>query len=54
MDHMNNMASALVTQPYPDVGQLTSPYEQQQPVKDLSQYTTLKAVGEDTSRASTQ
>lgn len=48
---MNNMAqaSALITQPYPDVGQLTSPYEQQQPVKDLSQYTTLKAVGEDTS-----
>lgn len=51
MDHMNNMAqaSALITQPYPDVGPLTSPYEQQQPVKDLSQYTTLKAVGEDTS-----
>lgn len=53
MDHMNNMAqaSALITQPYPDVGQLTSPYEQQQPIKDLSQYTTLKAVGEDTSPA---
>lgn len=50
MDHMNNMAqaSALVTQPYPDVGPLTSPYEQQQPVKDLGQYSTLKAVGEDT------
>lgn len=50
---MNNMAqaSALITQPYPDVGQLTSPYEQQQPVKDLGQYTTLKAVGEDTSPA---
>lgn len=50
MDHMNNMAqaSALITQPYPDVGQLTSPYEQQEPVKDLSQYATLKAVGEDT------
>lgn len=51
MDHVNNMAqtSALITQPYPDVGPLTSPYEQQQPVKDLSQYATLKAVGEETS-----
>lgn len=49
MDHVNSMAhtSGLIQQPYPDVGPLTSPYEQQQPGKDLSQYATLKAVGED-------
>lgn len=46
---MNNMAQAsgLIQQPYPDVGQLTSPYEQQQSAKDLNQYATLKAVGEE-------
>lgn len=46
---MNNMAqtSGLIPQPYPDVGQLSSPYEQQQPVKDLNQYATLKTVGEE-------
>lgn len=44
---MNNMAqtSTLITQPYPAVGQITSPYEQQKPVKDLNKYATLKAVG---------
>lgn len=46
---MNSVAqtSGLIQQPYPDVGQLTSPYEQQQSGKDLSQYATLKAVGEE-------
>lgn len=39
--------SGLVQQPYPDVGQLASPYEQQQPPgQELNQYATLKAVGE--------
>lgn len=44
---MNNMAqmSPLITQPYPALGQITSPYEQQKPVKDLNKYATLKAVG---------
>lgn len=44
---MNNtaQASTLITQPYPAVGQITSPYEQQKPVKDLNKYATLKAVG---------
>ncbi|XP_029292662.1 protein shisa-9B [Cottoperca gobio] len=45
--HMNNAAQAatLITQLYPAVGQITSPYEQQ-PVKDLNKYATLKAVAE--------
>lgn len=44
---MNNVVqtSTLITQPYPAVGQITSPYEQQKPVKDLNKYATLKAVG---------
>lgn len=44
---MNNVVqtSTLITQPYPAVGHLTSPYEQQKPVKDLNKYATLKAVG---------
>lgn len=44
---MNNaaQASTLIPQPYPAVGQITSPYEQQKPVKDLNKYATLKAVG---------
>lgn len=43
---MNNVAQAstLITQLYPAVGQITSPYEPQ-PVKDLNKYATLKAVG---------
>lgn len=42
---MNNMAqtSMMIAQPYPAVGQITSPYEQ--PAKDLNTYATLKAVG---------
>ncbi|KAM6914519.1 protein shisa-9B isoform 1-T1 [Lycodopsis pacificus] len=45
---MNNMAQAstLITQLYPAVGQIPSPYEQQKPVKDLNKYATLKAVAE--------
>lgn len=44
---MNNIAQSptLITQPYPAVGQIISPYEQQTPLKDLNKYTTLKAVG---------
>lgn len=44
---MNNVAQSptLVGQPYPAVGQITSPYEQQTPLKDLNKYNTLKAVG---------
>lgn len=44
---MNNAAqsSTLITQPYPALGQITSPYEPQKPVKDLNKYATLKAVG---------
>lgn len=44
---MNNVVqtSTLITQPYLAVGQITSPYEQQKPVKDLNKYATLKAVG---------
>lgn len=51
IDHVNNMAqtSGLIQQPYPDVGQLASPYEQQQPGQELNQYATLKAVGEQSS-----
>ncbi|GAA6218081.1 protein shisa-9B-like [Lates japonicus] len=47
-NQMNNVVqtSTLITQPYPAVGQLTSPYEQQKPVKDLNKYATLKAVAE--------
>ncbi|XP_031717769.1 protein shisa-9B isoform X2 [Anarrhichthys ocellatus] len=43
---MNNMAQAstFITQLYPAVGQIPSPYEQQKPVKDLNKYATLKAV----------
>ncbi|KAF7659042.1 hypothetical protein LDENG_00004260 [Lucifuga dentata] len=45
---MNNAAqgSTLITQPYPDVGSITSPYDQQMPGKDLNKYATLKAVAE--------
>ncbi|XP_035510244.1 protein shisa-9B isoform X2 [Morone saxatilis] len=45
----NNMVqtSTLIAQPYPAVGQITSPYEQQKPVKDLNKYATLKAVAND-------
>ncbi|XP_015227504.1 PREDICTED: protein shisa-9B-like [Cyprinodon variegatus] len=45
---MNNVAQSptLVGQPYPAVGQITSPYEQQTPLKDLNKYNTLKAVAE--------
>lgn len=48
-NQMNNMiqATTLITQPYPTVGQITSPYEQQKPVKDLNKYATLKAVGKE-------
>ncbi|XP_051244389.1 protein shisa-9B [Dicentrarchus labrax] len=44
----NNMVqtSTLIAQPYPPVGQITSPYEQQKTVKDLNKYATLKAVAE--------
>ncbi|KAL7377753.1 hypothetical protein ABVT39_003906 [Epinephelus coioides] len=47
-NQMNNVvqASTLIAQPYPLVGQITSPYEQQKPVKDLNKYATLKAVAE--------
>ncbi|XP_022595491.1 protein shisa-9B-like isoform X1 [Seriola lalandi dorsalis] len=47
-NQMNNVVqtSTLITQPYPAVGQITSPYEQQKPVKDLNKYATLKAVAE--------
>uniref|UniRef100_A0A3B5BAH3 Protein shisa-9B-like n=1 Tax=Stegastes partitus TaxID=144197 RepID=A0A3B5BAH3_9TELE len=47
-NQMNNMvqASTLISQPYPAVGPITSPYEQQNPVKDLNKYATLKAVAE--------
>ncbi|XP_026181952.1 protein shisa-9B [Mastacembelus armatus] len=47
-DQMNNVVqtSTLITQPYPAMGQITSPYEQQNPVKDLNKYATLKAVAE--------
>ncbi|XP_042248560.1 protein shisa-9B isoform X2 [Thunnus maccoyii] len=43
---MNNAAKAstLITQPYPALGQITSPYEPQKTVKDLNKYATLKAV----------
>lgn len=44
-EHLNNMAqtSMMIAQPYPAVGQISSPYEQ--PAKDLNTYATLKAVG---------
>uniref|UniRef100_A0A3Q1HFW7 Shisa N-terminal domain-containing protein n=1 Tax=Anabas testudineus TaxID=64144 RepID=A0A3Q1HFW7_ANATE len=47
-NQMNNVVqtSTLITQPYLAVGQITSPYEQQNPVKDLNKYATLKAVAE--------
>ncbi|KAK2833240.1 hypothetical protein Q5P01_017129 [Channa striata] len=47
-NQMNNViqTSTLITQPYLAVGQITSPYEQQTPVKDLNKYSTLKAVAE--------
>lgn len=35
--------SMMIAQPYPVVGQISSPYEQ--PAKDLNTYATLKAVG---------
>lgn len=56
MDHVNNMAqtSGLIQQPYPDVGQLASPYDQQQPGQELNQYATLKAVGEQASSRRSQ
>ncbi|XP_062263195.1 protein shisa-9B [Platichthys flesus] len=45
---LNNIVktSTLIAQPYPVVGQVASPYEQQKPVKDLNKYATLKAVAE--------
>ncbi|XP_028311276.1 protein shisa-9B isoform X2 [Gouania willdenowi] len=45
-NQMNNATQSptLISQPYPVFGQITSPYEQQTPIKDLNQYTTLKAV----------
>lgn len=44
-EHLSNMAqtSMMIAQPYPVVGQISSPYEQ--PAKDLNTYATLKAVG---------
>ncbi|XP_023146307.1 protein shisa-9B [Amphiprion ocellaris] len=47
-NQMNNMvqASTLTTQPYPTMGSISSPYEQQNSVKDLNKYATLKAVAE--------
>ncbi|XP_004071644.1 protein shisa-9B-like isoform X1 [Oryzias latipes] len=47
-NQMNNVAQSptLISQPYPAVGQITSPYEQQTPLKDLNKYTTLKTVAE--------
>ncbi|CAG5897961.1 protein shisa-9B [Menidia menidia] len=45
-NQMNNVAQSPISQPYPAVGQITSPYEQQTPLKDLNKYTTLKAVAE--------
>lgn len=46
-NQMNNAAhtATLLTQLYPAVGPLTSPYEPQQPVQDFNTYATLKAVG---------
>lgn len=46
-NQMNNVVqtSTLITQPYLTLGPITSPYEQQKPVKDLNKYATLKAVG---------
>lgn len=56
---MNNMtpSSTLLGQPFPAVGQITSPYEQmpiispyeQTPIKDLNKYAMLKAVGKEES-----
>ncbi|XP_056144635.1 protein shisa-9B [Lampris incognitus] len=45
---MNNVGpgSALITHPYPALGQITSPYDPQQPGKDLNKYASLKAVAE--------
>ncbi|XP_029013746.1 protein shisa-9B isoform X2 [Betta splendens] len=45
-NQMNNVVqtSTLITQPYLTLGPITSPYEQQKPVKDLNTYATLKAV----------
>ncbi|XP_029945812.1 protein shisa-9B [Salarias fasciatus] len=45
---LNNLAHSptLISQPYPAVGPITSPYEQQNPVPDLNKYTSLKAVAE--------
>ncbi|KAF7225668.1 protein shisa-9B isoform X1 [Nothobranchius furzeri] len=53
---MNNVAQSpsLVSQPYPAVGQITSPYEEmpivspyeQTPIKEFNKYTLLKAVAE--------
>ncbi|XP_032394132.1 protein shisa-9B [Etheostoma spectabile] len=47
-NHIKNVAQAstLITQLYPAVGHITSPYEQPEPVKDLNKYATLKAVAE--------
>ncbi|XP_068613779.1 protein shisa-9B-like [Brachionichthys hirsutus] len=45
-NQMNNMAqtSMLIAQPYPVMGQITSPYDQQTLIEDLNKYATLKAV----------
>uniref|UniRef100_A0A3Q3KJV7 Shisa N-terminal domain-containing protein n=1 Tax=Monopterus albus TaxID=43700 RepID=A0A3Q3KJV7_MONAL len=47
-NQMNNVVqtSTLITQPYPAVEHITSPYEQQTSGKELSKYATLKAVAE--------
>ena len=40
------MAGLTPPHPYPPIGQLTHPYEQQQPGKEINKYASLKAVGE--------
>ncbi|XP_061568246.1 protein shisa-9B isoform X1 [Cololabis saira] len=47
-NQMNNAAQSptLISQPYPALGQIISPYEQQMPLQELNKYTTLKAVAE--------
>lgn len=47
-NQMNNAAQVptLISQPYPAVGPIISPYEDPTPVKELNKYTTLKAVAE--------
>ncbi|KAM4595954.1 protein shisa-9B-like [Polymixia lowei] len=47
-NQMNNLGpgSPLITHPYVALGQITSPYDQQQPDQDLNVYASLKAVAE--------